>query len=95
MTIHPDDVYQLARPHSAEIVRALQRCAAPGAEPDRVVLIGSAPRFPLLAEAVAARFGCPVIVPDDPEFACARGAALLAEAAPNPRAALPIPDSVV
>ncbi|MET9202151.1 FGGY-family carbohydrate kinase [Gordonia sp. NPDC003585] len=95
VTLHPDDVYHLARPHSAEIVRALQRCAAPGAEPDRVVLIGSAPRFPLLAEAVAARFGCPVIVPDDPEFACARGAALLAEAAPNPWAALPIPDSVV
>jgi len=65
-------------------VRALQRCTAPGTTPDRVLLIGSAPTFPLLADAVVTRFGCPVIMPDDPDFVCARGAALLAAAAPNP-----------
>lgn len=69
-----DDLYALARPQAAETVRAMARHA----DPDHVVLIGAAPTFPLLPDTVAARFGCPVVMPDDPELVCARGAALIA-----------------
>lgn len=78
VTLTLDDLYGLARPQAAEIVRALQRCGDTDPGPDHIVLIGTAPTFPLLADSVAARFDCPVVIPADAEFVCARGAALLA-----------------
>ncbi|HCS57813.1 MAG TPA: molecular chaperone [Gordonia polyisoprenivorans] len=82
VTLTLDDLYGLARPQAAEIVRALQRCGDTDPGPDHVVLIGTAPTFPLLADSVAARFDCPVVIPADAEFVCARGAALLAATSP-------------
>lgn len=67
----------------AQCVEAAQRvsdtsrtlCAAPIAQ---ILLVGGSTRMPMIKEALAARFGLPVLI-HDPDKAVARGAAVLAE----------------
>lgn len=72
----------LIRPTLAGTVEALLRTVRSAglrpAELDAALLVGGSARIPLVAELVAARLDCPVLVEPDPEATAARGAAVAA-----------------
>jgi actin-like ATPase involved in cell morphogenesis len=72
----------LIRPTVAGTVEALLRTVRSAglrpAELDAALLVGGSARIPLVAELVAARLDCPVLVEPDPEATAARGAAVAA-----------------
>lgn len=69
-----------------ECARMLEELGLPHAEVGRFIQIGGSSRIPLTTERLAARFGRPVQVAEEPDLAVARGAAVLALriAAPPP-----------
>jgi molecular chaperone DnaK (HSP70) len=76
------DFEDLIRPTLTGTVDALLRTVrAAGLSPtqlDAALLVGGSARIPLVAELVAARLDCPVLVEPDPEATAARGAAVAA-----------------
>lgn len=80
VTVVRDEFEDLIRPLVAQTLEALRRALrSAGVDPvdlDAVLLVGGSSRVPLVARAVSADLGCPVVAGADPETAIALGAAL-------------------
>jgi actin-like ATPase involved in cell morphogenesis/sugar lactone lactonase YvrE len=91
------ELESMVRPRVDETVRSLQRAIAsadvPMAQVSRVLLVGGSSRMPLVAEAIGATTGRPVVLDTHPKMAIATGAALVGAASLAPAAVPPPPSA--